>query len=102
MGKTLDRLVFERAIELIKRGWTPGAGARNAKGNRVEVDSENAASFSGYGALERAASELILDEMDLGFYFVHLSELAMQMPGFHDLTSKRQVLARLRKRLALI
>jgi hypothetical protein len=100
MGKTLDRLVFERAIELVRAGWTHGASARNIKGNRVEVDSKHAVRFSGYGALERAASELIADWTDLGAYYVHLSEIAMHMPGFHDLRSKRQVLARLREKLA--
>lgn len=49
---------LERAIELIRHGWTQGSNARTAKGKTVGIDDSNAVQFCAWGALWRAEREM--------------------------------------------
>ena len=43
--------ILTEAQSLVKKGWTQGANARNAEGNRVYTDDPNACQFCAGGAL---------------------------------------------------
>jgi hypothetical protein len=92
--------ILARAIEIIEKGWTQGAAAKDAEGNDVGVDSEKAVSFCLVGAFTRAETELNIVDVD-GEYTVikfHVyNQFGMGLPTFNDTRkSKEEVLEVLR------
>jgi hypothetical protein len=66
----------ERAIELLKAGWTKGAYARNGFGTDVRVSDPDACSFCTMGAFDRAVYERTgqrtwVDLTDLSLFYQH-------------------------------
>jgi len=61
MSKTLAYQTIERARPLVANmnSWTTGAVARDSDGNGVELFSHLAVRFCAYGALRRAAFDLV-------------------------------------------
>lgn len=49
-----DDQIFERAAQLVERGWCQGVSARDAAGNPVRWDGSDAASFCLLAAVCRA------------------------------------------------
>lgn len=64
MGTTTDSIdvgsILTRAADLVRRGWTQCAWARNVDGERVLLIDDSACSFCASGAIRRA-------EVDLGY-----------------------------------
>ena len=58
MSKTMDRMVWERAIALIEKGWAKYTYARDAKGNEVNMFDTSAVKFCAEGAVMRAARDV--------------------------------------------
>lgn len=58
MKKNWRALVLDRALELIRKGWTKRVLARDARGRDVDIDSSDAKAFCALGAIERAEFEL--------------------------------------------
>lgn len=52
-----DVEIFERAAQLVERGWAVGAFARAPAGNAVAFDAPDACSFCALGAAVRALQE---------------------------------------------
>ena len=54
--------VIDRAADLIKRGWTHSALARDLRGNSVDALSQRASHYCAVGALRRALAEAGSDD----------------------------------------
>lgn len=63
MTTTLDVLRAARA--LIAKGWTQGALARDAEGNDLGCDSEEAVSFCALGAVECAVDAVECEDWEV-------------------------------------
>jgi hypothetical protein len=61
MSLPLNAMVIDRAVCLVKDGWTSHTLARNAKGEAVSPLFHDAVRFCAQGAMLRAAHELGLD-----------------------------------------
>jgi len=66
MKKNWEALVLDRALELLRKGWTQDAYARDGEGRKVEVYNRDAKSFSARGAILRAEFELDVPKEMLG------------------------------------
>jgi hypothetical protein len=50
----LEMMVLEVAAQLVEKGWTKGALARDAEGYAVSLESDDAVCFCAIGAINRA------------------------------------------------
>lgn len=58
MSKGIEKMVIERALALIEKGFMKKAVAATRRGKHVEVTSDEAVKFCAVGAIERAMWEL--------------------------------------------
>lgn len=57
--------LITKAADLIEtKGWTQGCNARNAAGERVYVDTPDAACFCVYGALAKCVEQELLGQLN--------------------------------------
>ena len=99
MSKSIERMVIERALQIMKKGWCDYSWAKDAKGDRVAWYSPRAMSFCAEGAVRRAVRELA------GKRNYKLAEnILRRMPEnimvLNDGEGKRAVMKLMRQRLA--
>ncbi|KAB2938018.1 MAG: hypothetical protein K8F92_15660 [Hyphomicrobium sp.] len=101
MSKSIERMVIERAIELLKQGWTDGPLAIDAKGRAVSPWSEKAVAWCAWGSLQRAALEVtgkvnlrLVDKIEAGF--------VKNVVRVNEFEGKSAVLRVMRKRLKML
>lgn len=59
MSKSIERMVIERALKLMRNGWCRVTWAEDAAGNPVEWYSKRAVRFCAEGAIKRATKDLL-------------------------------------------
>ena len=99
MSKSIEALVIERALQIMKRGWTNLTWAKDAEGNQVAWYSPRAVSFCAEGAVRLAVRELVgKGNHQLG------ETILRRMPNnvlvVNDGEGKRAVMKLMRQRLA--
>ncbi len=106
MSKSLNRMVVERAIELVKSGWAKGVWALNQEGEPRDWDSPDAIAFCAVGALMRATHELLGTPRSLVRSFAEMPFLtrgeADEMIMGNDEGTQERALAMLREKLATL
>jgi hypothetical protein len=92
--------LYDKAIEIIERGWTKGAAARDCNGESCGVDSPDAVAWCLMGAMVLAETEL---KMSAHWHrelrnTLRVENLRMGLATFNDsCESKDEVIALIRK-----
>jgi hypothetical protein len=106
MSKSLNRMVMERAIELVESGWTKGLWAQDRNGKPRDWDSGEAVAFCAVGAIMRATHELLGMPRPLVWSFGRMGFLtgdeAREMIYKNDEGTQESALMMLREKLAAL
>ena len=109
MSKGIERIIVERALELLKGGHTRRTGARDGRGRYVVCTSETAIRFCALGAIWRATREVMgtprgkgiasMTERECGLTLDISGRIDRDLIEINDNKGKEAVLALFERRL---
>ena len=101
MSKSFEAVVLERAVALLKKGWTVGDFAVDADGKSVSCYSNEAVAFCATGAILRATKE-IAGSRQIRLAYTIVRSVVVDLVGVNDERGKAEMLRLMRKRLAAL